>query len=82
MSLPLKDFRLGITESIASALDAESCAFDKDVQSVAREVLQEWADRRHHAYEVYARVLANGAQTELPASEMMEDPCTSRRGRK
>lgn len=70
MSLPLKDFRLGITESIYAALEAEGIAFDRDMQTVAREVLQIWADRKHLAYKVYAkRVLANGMQTELPGLE-------------
>lgn len=70
MSAPLKDFRPGITESIHAALEAESIAFGKDMQTVAREILQDWADRKHHAYTVYAkRVLANGMQTELPGFE-------------
>jgi hypothetical protein len=67
MAIPLKDFRLGISDSIYAALEAEADAFDKDMQVVAREILQEWADRKHRAYTVYAkRVLANGMQTELP----------------
>ena len=70
MSTPLKDFRCAITESIAAALEADAIAFDSDMQAVAREVLQEWADRKHRAYTVYARrVLANGMQTELPGLE-------------
>lgn len=74
MSLPLKDFRPGITESIHAALEAESIAFGKDMQTVAREILQDWADRKHHAYTVYARrVLANGMQTELPGLETGDD---------
>lgn len=82
MSLPLKDFRLGITESIYAALEAEGIAFDRDMQTVAREVLQIWADRKHLAYKVYAkRVLANGMQTELPGLET-EDAGRSRSSRK
>lgn len=70
MAIPLKDFRLGITDSIYAALEAESAAFDKDMQVVAREILQDWADRKHRAYTVYAkRVLANGMQAELPGLE-------------
>lgn len=70
MAIPLKDFRLGISDSIYAALEAESTAFDKDMQVVAREILQVWADRKHLAYTVYAkRVLANGMQTELPGME-------------
>ena len=71
MSTPLKDFRLGITESIAAALEAEGVAFDRTMESIAREILQEWAARKHRAYTVYARrVLANGNQAELPGLEL------------
>jgi hypothetical protein len=74
VAIPLKDFRLGITDAIYAALEAESVAFDRDMQSVAREILQEWADRKHRAYSVYARrVLANGMQAELPGIEPAED---------
>lgn len=73
MAIPLKDFRLGITDSIYASLEAESVAFDKDMQVVAREILQEWADRKHRAYTVYAkRVLANGMQAELPGIEPVD----------
>lgn len=80
MAIPLKDFRLAITDAIAAALEAESIAFDKDMQSVAREVLQIWADRKHRAYTVYARrVLANGMQTEFPGLETAHDGTTRSR---
>lgn len=70
MALPLKDFGVGLTESIHAALEAESAAFGKSMQVIAREVLQEWADRKHVAYTVYARrVIANGSQTELPGMD-------------
>lgn len=36
MSLPLKDFRLGITESIGIWLDAEATAFGADKADEAR----------------------------------------------
>lgn len=82
MSIPLKDFRLGISESIDAALKAESAAFDKDMQVIAREILQEWADRKHHAYTVYAKhVLANSMQAELPGLETVRAGLTVR-GRK
>lgn len=82
MSLPLKDFRPGITESIHAALEAEATAFGTSMEGVARRVLQEWADRRAHAYKVYARrVIANGSQTELPGLEL-EDTGKSRKGRR
>lgn len=66
MSLPLKDFRLGITESVDIWLDAEAAAFGKDKAAVAREILQEWAKRKAHAHKVASRRLAaNGMQPEL-----------------
>lgn len=37
MSLPLKDFRLGITEAIDVWLDAEAVAFDTDGRAVSEE---------------------------------------------
>lgn len=86
MAVPLKDFRLGISESIDAALKAEAAAFDKDMQVVAREILQEWADRKHRAYSMYAKiVLANGMQTELPGFELGDDGASrnmSTKGRK
>jgi plasmid stability protein len=82
MSVPLKDFRMGISESIYAALEARAAAQSRDMQTVAREVLQDWADAEAHAYRVYARrVIANGSQTELPGFEP-EDAGRSRSGRK
>lgn len=82
MSVPLKDFRPGITESIHAALEAEASAFDRTMESVAREVLQNWADRKAHAYRIYARrVIANGNQPELPGLEP-EDAGMRRKGRR
>jgi hypothetical protein len=82
MSLPLRDFRLGITEGIHAALEAESIAFDRPMEAVAREILQQWAARKHRAYTVYARrVIANGNQAELPGLEL-EGAGTNRKTRK
>lgn len=82
MSLPLKDFRPGITESIHAALEAEAVSNDTTMEAVARRVLQDWADRKAHAYKVYARrVIANGMQTELPGLEL-EVTGSNRRGRR
>jgi hypothetical protein len=65
-----RELDLSLPESIHAALKAESVAFGKPMQDIARELLQEWADRKHRAYTVYARlVLANGMQTELPGLE-------------
>lgn len=81
MSLPLKDLRLAVSESVLAALEAEATAFDRDMQAVARDILNDWAKRKHRAYTVYARrVIANGAQAELPGFEP-EDAGTQRRGR-
>lgn len=67
MSIPLKDFRLAISEPIHAALEARAAAEDVDMGVIARRVLQQWADREAHAYRVFARrVIANGSQSELP----------------
>lgn len=80
MSLPLKDFRLCITESIDIWLDAEATAFSSDKAAIAREVLQEWAKRKAHAYKVAQRRLAaNGLQPELTGL-VMEDEGVGRQG--
>ena len=82
MSLPLKDFRLGISESIDIWLDAEASAFGKDKAAIAREILNEWAKRKAHAHKVAARSLtANGMQPELFGDEP-EDDGVSRSGKK
>ncbi len=61
MSLPLKDFRLGITEAIDIWLDAVAAANGSDKAAVARDVLQEWAVRKAHEHRVaQRRLLANG----------------------
>jgi len=82
MSLPLKDFRLGITESIDIWLDAEAAAFGSDKAAIAREVLQEWARKKAHAYKVATRRMhANGLQPELPGLVPEDDGAASKGGR-
>lgn len=82
VTTPTKDFRLAISEDIHAALEARAAARGCDMQTVAREVLQDWAEREAHAYRVYARrVIANGAQTELPGFEA-ESAGTPRGGRR
>lgn len=82
MAKPIKDFSLALSESIHAALEADAEAFDKTMQVVAREVLQDWADRKDHAYRVYARRLrSNGMQTEFPGLET-GDNGKRREGRK
>jgi hypothetical protein len=74
MSVPLKDFRLGITESIDIMLDAQALAFGKDKAAVAREVLADWAKKKAHEHKVIARRLAaNGMQPELFGDETEDD---------
>lgn len=74
MSVPLKDFRLGITESIDIMLDAQALAFGKDKAAVARDVLAEWAKKKAHEHKVIARRLAaNGMQPELFGDETADD---------
>lgn len=83
MSVPLKDFRLGITESIDIWLDAEAIAFGSDKAAIAREVLAEWAKRKAHAFRVAQRRLAaNGLQPELSGLEPEHDGATVRGGRR
>jgi len=65
MSVPLKDFRLGITEAIDIWLDAEARAFGKDKAAVARDVLNDWAKRKAHAFRVaHRRMSTNGLQAD------------------
>jgi hypothetical protein len=74
MSVPLKDFRLGITEAIDIMLDAQAMAFGKDKAAVARDVLAEWAKRKAHEHKVIARRLAaNGMQPELFGDDTEDD---------
>ena len=81
MSTPLKDFRLGITETIDLALTATATAFDSDKAAVARDVLAEWARKKLHEHTVYARgLVANGNQPDLWRQDAEEDG-TSRKGR-
>jgi hypothetical protein len=47
-----RDFRVAITPETDVALRAMARAFDRDRQSVAREVLHEWAMRKLHEYRV------------------------------
>lgn len=87
MSIPLKDFRLGISETIDIMLDAQASAFGKDKAAVAREVLADWARKKIHEHKVMARrFAANGIQPELFGDEPEDDGvsrnATETRGRK
>lgn len=81
MAIPLKDFRLGITETIDVWLDAEAEAFNKDKAAIARGILQDWAKKKAHAYKVATkRLQANGLQPELFGDDT-EDDGVRRNGR-
>lgn len=85
MSLPLKDFRLAITEGIHAMLEARAIAAGTDMQTVAREVLTDWARREHRAHMVYAkRLQTNGPQADWITGEpvSLEDDGTRRSGRR
>lgn len=82
MSIPLKDFRTAISESIDIWLDAVAAANKVDKATVARDVLQEWADRKMHEHRLaHRRMTANGLQSELPGFET-EDGGMPRKGRR
>lgn len=83
MAIPLKDFRLGITETIDIMLDARALAFGKDKAAIAREVLAEWAKKEAHAYKVMQRrFAANGMQPELFGDETEDDGVSRSSGKK
>jgi hypothetical protein len=74
VSLPLKDFRLGITEAIDIWLDAVAASTGSDKAAVAREVLREWAKKKAHEHKVaMRRMSANGLQPELDGLETEDD---------
>lgn len=74
MALPLKDFRLGITESIDLWLESESRARRVDKALIAREVLVEWANVRARAFKFARRQMAgNGIQPELFGDDAEDD---------
>ncbi len=83
MSLPLKDFRLGITEAIDIWLESEAIAFGSDKAAIAREILQEWAKRKAHAFKVaQRRMAANGLQPELTGLDTEDAGVTRQGGRR
>lgn len=83
MSTPLKDFRLPIPEFVHLWLEAEAAAFGKDMQSIAREILKEWARRKAHAYKVATkRMKANGLQMDFLGDDEENDGSSRNGGRK
>ena len=70
MSLPLKDYRTAIPESVDVWLDIEAAATGKDKAAIGREVFTAWARAKAHAYKVATkRLQANGMQPELFGDE-------------
>lgn len=83
MSVPLKDFRLGITEAIDIWLDAEAVAFSTDKAAIARQVLLEWARKKAHAHKVATkRLAANGLQADFGWHDLEDGGATSGGGRR
>lgn len=71
MSLPLKDFRLGIPESVDIWLEARAAAEREDKSSIARRVLTDWAKREAHAFKVaHRRLSSNGLQADWLGDEL------------
>lgn len=82
MSTPLKDLRLGVAELTDLALATTAKAFGSDKQTVARDVLDEWARKKHLEHTLYARgLVANGLQTELPGFSTGDNGLGERRGK-
>jgi hypothetical protein len=82
MAVPLKDFRTAIPEAVDMWLDAVAAANKADKAQIAREVLQEWADKKMHEHRLYARrARANGLQADFGWDET-EDDGTQRKGRR
>lgn len=82
MSIPLKDYRTAIPESVDVWLEIEAAASGKDKATVGREILVLWAKQRVHAHKVAVRKLqANGLQPELFGDEPEDDgrPRSTRR---
>lgn len=75
MSVPLKDAgRLAIKEATHMWLEAEAIAFGKTMQEVVREVLEEWAKKKAHAFKVaHRRLASNGLQTDWLGEDTEED---------
>lgn len=74
MSVPLKDFRCAIPESVDIWLDAVAASTGADKAAVARDVLKEWAKRKHREHTVAARrMAANGLQMELDGVDAADD---------
>lgn len=63
MSLELRDLRLKITPETECALRARARATDKDLNAIARSVLEQWAAGELHAATVLAGLLKSEGLT-------------------
>jgi len=83
MAVPLKDFRTAIPEAVDMWLDAVAAANKADKAQIAREILQEWADRKLHEHRLYARrARANGLQMDLAGLDEEDDGTSRKQGRR
>lgn len=74
MSLPLKDLRTAVPESTDVWLEIESRASGVDKAAVVRDVLNEWAKGKAHAFKIAHRLLqANGAQTDWLGDDSVDE---------
>jgi hypothetical protein len=74
MSLPLKDCRTSIPESVDVWLEIEAASTGHDKTVIVRDVLKAWAKAKQHAYTVATRKLqANGLQPELFGDEPVDN---------
>jgi hypothetical protein len=88
MSLPLKDLRTAVPDTTDVWLEIESRAAGVDKAAVVRDVLNEWAKGKAHAFKIAHRLLrANGAQTDWLGEDSVDEAIpaavagVSRRGR-
>lgn len=74
MSLPLKDVRTAVPDTTDVWLEIEARADGVDKAAVIRDVLNEWAKRKAHAFKIAHRLLrANGAQTDWLGEDSVEE---------
>ena len=57
MSLDLKDFRTKLPVETMAVIKGMAAAFNKDESEIARDVLNEWADKISHAARVADKYL-------------------------
>ena len=58
MSIPLKDFRGGLTEEMHALLDAEAEVTGREKQEIVRGIIQVWADKQIEVYRVQTKKFA------------------------